>query len=76
MRSRMHLAIQIAAGDSNSNVRLTAVEGLGRVADPADLPLLQRIADGDAERGVSRGEVTFPVRVAAQRAMTRIRASR
>ncbi len=54
-RSAIHAAFVAGASDSWGDVRMRAVQGLALFADPADRPLLSRIAQSDTGYQV-RGE--------------------
>jgi len=72
-RGRIHRALQAATAAKHPDVRESAVGRLAFLADPADLPLLTRLAESDPARSTSRGVTTYPVREAAHRAITKIK---
>jgi len=56
--------------DENGFVRVSAVEGLGRIDGPHSTELLRSVAQSDPFRQVSEtGEVSYPVREAARKAL-------
>jgi hypothetical protein len=72
-RLAIHAAFVSAALDTATEVRFWAVPGLALFADPADRPLLKRIAEFDSGFGVSpRGDTVYQIRAEAKRALEKL----
>lgn len=64
--ARFHQAVVADAWDPYLDNRLDVIHQLGQFHDPADLPLLQRLALTDTAQRVEGGRTIYPVRVAAR----------
>ena len=71
-RAKVHLATQKAVNDPYPDIRLAAAMWLGELRDTADIPLLQRLARSDTSRQTVKGRTRYPVRDAAQAALSAI----
>jgi uncharacterized protein (UPF0147 family) len=71
-RAKIHSVVAAATMDSAPNVRLRAVNELGDIGTPADVPLLTRLAQQDTSRETKAGRIAYPVRDGAARAIAKI----
>jgi hypothetical protein len=68
-RDRFHRASVAALTDSYLDVRLGAIRRLTELNNPADLPLLRRVADADSAHVLENGVTVYPARDAARLAI-------
>jgi hypothetical protein len=72
VQDAIHRAIITAAADEQVAVRIAAVTTLGRVGTATDLTVLQRIATDDPVSVKEQRGIQYPVREAAQKAISEI----
>ena len=68
-RARIKEALTVAASDPSRFVRLSAIEGLGRIPDSDVTLTLQRLAGTDPYSQIENQHTVYPIRDAARRAL-------